>query len=61
MDFLKGKKTYIVAGLMVLSSLVQMVAGDINLQVFVTSPDFNTLLEGIGLGTLRAGVQKGAA
>ena len=56
MKWLQGKKTYIIAGLMVLTSLVHLVAGDISLAEFITSEHVNTLLEGVGLSTLRAGV-----
>ena len=56
MDWLKGKKTYIVAGLMVVASLLHLITGDMGLAEFVTSDYLNTLLEGVGLGTLRAGV-----
>ncbi len=56
MDWLKGKKTYIIAGLMVVASLLHLITGDIGLAEFVTSDYLNTLLEGVGLGTLRAGV-----
>ncbi len=56
MTWLKGKKTYLVAGLMVLVSILNLLTGDIGIAEFVTSPFFNTLLEGIGLGTLRAGM-----
>lgn len=58
MDWLRGKKTYIVAGLMVLASLLHLVTGDIGFAEFFTSTHFNTLLEGVGLGSLRAGVAK---
>jgi hypothetical protein len=56
MDWLKGKKTYLIAGLMAAASLVHLVSGDIGFVEFVTGEHLNTLLEGIGLGTLRAGV-----
>jgi hypothetical protein len=56
MNWLKGKKTYITAGLMVLASLVHLFMGDISFMEFATSEHLNTLLEGVGLGTLRAGV-----
>ena len=56
MQWLKGKKTYIVAGLMASASLVHLMSGDMGLAEFVTSDHLNALLEGIGLGTLRAGV-----
>ena len=56
MDWLKGKKTYIVAGLMVLASLLHLITGDMGLAEFITSEQLNVLLEGVGLGSLRAGV-----
>lgn len=56
MNWLKGKKTYIIAGLMVLAALVHLLSGDIGFVEFATSEHLSTLLEGIGLGTLRAGV-----
>ena len=46
LEFLKGKKTYIIAGLMALASLVHLLSGDIGLAEFVASEHFNTLLEG---------------
>lgn len=56
MQWLKGKKTYIIAGLMVMVSLTHLFSGDMGFVEFVTGEHFNTLLEGIGLSTLRAGV-----
>ncbi|MDH5762747.1 MAG: hypothetical protein OEZ51_07190 [Nitrospinota bacterium] len=56
MVWLKGKKTYIVASLMVAISLVHLFLGEIGLAEFFASEHMNTLLEGLGLGTLRAGV-----
>ncbi len=58
MYWLKGKKTYLIAGLMVLVSMLHLITGDMSLAEFVTSEHVNTLLEGVGLGTLRAGVSK---
>ena len=58
MYWLKGKKPYLIAGLMVLVSMLHLVFGDISLAEFVTSEHVNTLFEGIGLGTLRAGISK---
>jgi len=60
MQWLKGKKTYIIAGLMVLASLVRFFSGDMGFVEFATSEHLNTLLEGVGLGTLRAGVSQNA-
>jgi len=59
MAFLRGKKTYIIAGFMVMVSVVQLVAGDIALVEVFSSPHFNTLLGGLGLGSLRSGVADG--
>jgi hypothetical protein len=56
MQWLKGKKTYIIAGLMATASLIHLLSGDMSLAEFATSEHLNTLLEGEGLGTLRAGV-----
>ncbi len=58
MDWLRGKKTYLIAGLMVLASLLHLITGEIGIAEFFTSPHLNTLLEGVGLGTLRAGVAR---
>jgi len=56
MSWLKGKKTYLVSELMVLVSLLDLITGDLGLVGFLSSPDLSTLLAGVGLGTLRAGV-----
>lgn len=58
MKYLKGKKAYIIAGLMVLTALVKLLVGDISLVEFLTGNDLWLLLEGLGLGALRAGVAK---
>ena len=55
---LQGKKTYIIAGLMVLSSIVRLIVGDITVIEFIMSQDVLFLLNGLGLGTLRAGISK---
>lgn len=59
MEYLRGRKTYIIAALMVMASIVKMVSGDISLVELVGSADFNLLLEGLGLSSLRAGIAKG--
>ncbi len=56
MAFLRGKKTYIIAGLMVMVSIVHLIAGDITFVEIFSSPHFNTLLGGLGMGALRSGV-----
>jgi len=56
--WLDGKKTYIVSALLVLVSLVRLIDGDISLAEFFAKEDFLVLLNGLGLGSLRAGVSK---
>lgn len=58
MDWLKGRKTYIVASLMVLVSIVKLAVGDLTFTEFFSGNDINTLLEGLGVGALRAGISK---
>lgn len=41
---------------MVLVSLLDLITGDLGFVGFLSSPDLSTLLAGVGLGTLRAGV-----
>ena len=56
MNWLKGKKTYIVSGLMATVTLIQLITGETTLQEFVMSEHVTTLIEAVGLGTLRAGI-----
>jgi len=56
MNWLKGKRNYIIAGLMSSVSLIHLISGDVGLSEFVASEHMSTLLEGVGLGALRAGV-----
>lgn len=56
--FLNGRKTYIVSALMVLVGLVNFLAGDVTFVEFVSTEDARVLLEGLGLGFLRAGISK---
>jgi hypothetical protein len=56
MKWLQGKKTYIVSGLMAIVTLLQLLAGETTLQEFVMSEHVTTLIEAVGLGTLRAGI-----
>lgn len=58
MQWLQGRKTYVIASLMVAASLIHLISGDIGLAEFAASEHLNTLLEGVGLATLRAGVSK---
>jgi hypothetical protein len=63
-DWLSGKKTYIVSALMAASSIFGFTAtGGVTAVIplildFVTSPEMTTLLQGMGLATIRAGVAK---
>jgi hypothetical protein len=56
MKWLQGKKTYIVAGLMATVTLLQLLTGETTLQEFILSEHVTTLIEAVGLGTLRAGI-----
>jgi hypothetical protein len=56
MNWLNGKKTYLVSGLMVAVTLLQLITGQTTPQEFILSEHITTLLEAVGLGTLRAGV-----
>lgn len=56
--WLSGRKTYIVASLMVVIGLVKLMVGDMSLVDFLMSGDLQLLLEGLGIGTLRAGIAK---
>lgn len=58
MSFLSGKKTYIIAALMVLVALVNLFTGSLDLNSFLNSPDLLILLNGFGLAALRAGIAK---
>lgn len=58
MNFLSGHKTYIVSGLMVLIGIVHFLTGDISLAQFISSPDFQLILNGFGFSFLRMGVKK---
>ena len=57
-EFLKGKKTYVISFLLCLVALVRVLTGEIAFFDFVASPDFIVLLNGLGLATLRAGLAK---
>jgi len=58
MNWLKGKKSYIIGGLLVAASIVQVIVGDLSIMEFVQSPALLELLGGLGLGALRAGISK---
>ena len=56
MSFLKGKKTYIVALLLVIISLLDVATGDLALADFLASDNLILLLEGLGIAALRHGI-----
>lgn len=58
MDWLKGKKTYIIAVLMIVVGVVKVATGDMSLMTMLGSEHIQTILEGFGLATIRAGVAK---
>jgi len=57
-EWLMGKKTFMVAGLMVTIGVIQILSGegDLTWATLLASDDLMTVLAGVGLGTLRAGV-----
>jgi len=55
---LKGKKTYILSILGILSQIVLVINGDITVVDLLTGEHLLILLNSLGLGTLRAGVSK---
>lgn len=58
-EFLKGRKTYIVAALMFLVALVDVLSGDMTIAEFFKSPELIRVLEALGLISIRAGIAKG--
>ena len=56
MNFLRGKKTYLVSGLLVLVSIVNFVSGDMTLAELLSSGDLVVLLNGFGLAAMRKGI-----
>lgn len=57
-NFLKGKKTYIIVAIGVANVLTNFGYSDITFIEFVTSPEILKLLEILGIGTIRAGISK---
>jgi len=58
MNWLNGKKTYIVSALMALTSLVNLMTGDLTLMEFLNGEQMISLFEALGLTTLRAGIRQ---
>ena len=57
-EWIKGKKTYIVSVLMIVVALVQTITGELSWSEFFSSDYIRMILEGFSLGFLRAGVAK---
>lgn len=57
MSFLKGYKTYIIAILLVLVAIVNILVGDLSMMEFLTDPSLLILLNGLGIGSLRAALK----
>ena len=57
-EMLKGKKTYMVAGTVVLKSAFLVYIGEMSLVTFLGSQELNVMLAGMGLASVRAAVQK---
>ena len=57
-SFLQGKKTHIIAFLMVVIAVVNYITGDLALVDLVGDPNLQLFLNGLGLSALRAGVDK---
>lgn len=53
MNILEGKKTYLVATLIVISGVLSYVTGEMTLEQAILA-----VLNGLGLGSLRAGIAK---
>ncbi len=58
MNWLNGKKTYIISFLMILTSLIHLLTGDLTLKEFLNGEELINLLEAMGLSTLRIGVSQ---
>ena len=56
MNWLNGKKTYIISALMVVVSLMNLITGDLTLVEFLRGEQMINLFEAVGLTTLRVGV-----
>jgi len=57
MSFLKGYKTFIVAGLMVIVAVVNLSVGDTTLEQFLNDPNLWLLFGGLGFAGLRDAIR----
>ena len=58
MNWLKGKKTYLVSILMLFVSSINLLTGNISFNEFIFSDSMTLLLEAMGLSALRSGIKK---
>jgi len=56
MKFIKGYKSYIIATLLVLVSLINMLTGDLTIAQALQDPNLLILLNGLGVAALRNGL-----
>jgi hypothetical protein len=56
--FLKGKKTYITAFLMVVVAAMDVITGDMAISDFLADGNVELLLTGFAVASLRAGMKK---
>jgi hypothetical protein len=56
MEFIKGYKTYIIAALGALISVVNMINGDLTLVEFIQSDNVVLLLNSLAMATVRHGI-----
>jgi len=60
MTWLAGKKTYILVILGLLIQAVHFLTGDLSIMQFFASPEFQQIIELLGIGTIRLAVAKQA-
>ena len=58
LNFLQGKRTYIISILLGLVAVIKMLSGDMTFTEFLNSESLSQLLAAFGLASLRAGVSK---
>ena len=57
MEWLKGKKTFIVAVLMVVVGVLNVVTGSMSFSDFMHSQDLMVVLTGMGFGAIRSAIE----
>lgn len=58
LNFFSGKKTYLIAIALIGQAVWPFIQGDITLGEFFSGDNWQQILEGLGLWTLRLGVKK---